>query len=347
MNGVRSVERALEQSRDCAEPLDAVVEDRLGAVGSVSTVAVARWMTGDDPERARQVVRESWPIFGELAAQGVLPLQEVMKRCLYWSGEAEAVVRQIAAELQIPQDVCALATGMVQRSLSVTVVRICESFEAERKRTEEERARREQELAFMATHDSLTKLPNRTLILDRLEQMLVRSNQNRMPVAAFFIDLDDFKSINDSFGHGAGDELLRSVAQRLAGVVRDVDTLGRLSGDEFVLLASETSLAAGPKAVAERLLDALRAPFELAEAETPLVVTASIGIEMGEQASARELLGNADVAMYRAKWAGKNRYFLLERGDGLANGRGRAHGSKPLEVVRETGTRRLSDRSWS
>ena len=109
----------------------------------------------------------------------------------------------------------------------------------------------------MATHDALTGLPNRTLILDRTEQMLARARRHQTPVAALFIDIDNFKSINDTLGHDAGDELLRAIAQRLDGVVRDTDALGRLGGDEFVVIAEELSLAAGPELVAERLLEAL------------------------------------------------------------------------------------------
>ena len=140
----------------------------------------------------------------------------------------------------------------------------------------------------MATHDALTGLPNRTLILDRVEQMLVRSRRHQTPVAALFIDLDNFKSINDTLGHGAGDELLRAVAARLDGVVRDTDALGRLGGDEFVVVAEELSLAAGPELIAERLLEALKEPFKLeGEHETDLTVTASIGIAMGDRALRR------------------------------------------------------------
>jgi diguanylate cyclase (GGDEF)-like protein len=170
------------------------------------------------------------------------------------------------------------------------------------------------ELAFMATHDALTGLPNRTLILDRTEQMLVRSRRSQAPVAALFIDLDNFKSINDTLGHDAGDELLRAVAARLDGVVRATDALGRLGGDEFVVIAEDLSLAAGPELVAERLLEALKQPFTLGEGDeaTTVTVTASVGIAAGDRLSAGDLLRDADIAMYRAKWDGKNRYVVFE-----------------------------------
>ncbi len=203
---------------------------------------------------------------------------------------------------------------MLQRSLDVTLVRMGESFEAERRRAHEELDRQQEELSFMATHDSLTGLPNRALIIDRLGHMLGRSRRHRTPVAALFIDLDNFKSINDSLGHAAGDELLRAVAARLQGVVRESDALGRLGGDEFVVVADELSLAAGPELIAERLLDALKQPFHLTGHEdTPLTVTASVGVAAaGGEGTAGELLRDADIAMYRAKWDGKNRYVIFE-----------------------------------
>jgi diguanylate cyclase (GGDEF)-like protein len=295
--------------------LDAMVEDSFARVGTVSTVAVARWMAGEDPEVAREVGQESWQIFGQLAAQRAAPLNEVTKRCLRWCDAADDVVRETAAELDLSPEVLLQALAMLQRSLNVTLVRMCESFEAERQRADQELGRRQEELAFMATHDALTGLPNRTLILDRIEQMLARSRRNQTPVAALFIDLDNFKSINDTLGHGAGDELLRAVAARLDGVVRAADGLGRLGGDEFVVVAEELSLAAGPELIAERLLEALKEPFKLgASKETPLTVTASIGIAAGDRTAAGDLLRDADIAMYRAKWDGRNRYVVFESG---------------------------------
>jgi len=142
--------------------------------------------------------------------------------------------------------------------------------------------------------------------------MLARSRRNKAPAAALFIDLDNFKDINDTLGHAAGDQLLRKVAERFDGAIRDTDALGRLGGDEFVVVSEELALDAGPELVAERLLEALAHPFQLGEDEkTRVVVTASIGIAMAERSTAEELLRNADIAMYRAKWEGKNRYAVF------------------------------------
>jgi diguanylate cyclase (GGDEF)-like protein len=309
---VDGIRRRNDESGIVLEPM---VEESFVKVGTVSTVAVARWMAGEGPEVAREVGQESWNIFGQLAAQRAAPLNEVTKRCLRWRDAAADVVREAVRHLELPETVLERALSMLQRSMDVTLVRMCQSFEAERRRAHEELSRRQEELAFMATHDALTGLPNRTLILDRVEQMLVRARRNQTPVAALFVDLDNFKGINDTLGHGVGDQLLRAVAARLEGVVRDIDALGRLGGDEFVVVAEGMSLAAGPELIAERLLAALKQPFKLKGAEdTRLIVTASVGVAMGDRATAEELLRDADIAMYRAKWEGKNGYVVFESG---------------------------------
>jgi diguanylate cyclase (GGDEF)-like protein len=305
----------LRRNEESGVVLEPIVEESFVKVGAVSTVAVARWMGGEGAEVAREVGQESWSIFGQLAAQRAAPLNEVTKRCLRWRDAAADVVEELVRELSLPATVLDRVLSMLQRSLDVTLVRMCQSFEDERQRAHEELSRRQEELAFMATHDALTGLPNRTLILDRVEQMLVRARRSQTPVAALFVDLDNFKSINDTLGHGVGDELLRAVTSRLGGAVRDIDALGRLGGDEFVVVAEGMSLAAGPELIAERLLDALKQPFILEGAEgTRLIVTASVGVAMGDRATAEELLRDADIAMYRAKWEGKNGYVVFESG---------------------------------
>ena len=288
--------------------LDEAVEESFQRVGMASTAAVASWMSGQGLEAAREVGMETWHIFGQLAADRVAPLQEVLKRCLRWRDAAADVLHQSASELGVGAQELSVALAALQRTLDITLIQVGEFFETERHNADEQ-------LAFLATHDPLTGLPNRTLILDRVEQMLARSRRGQTPVAALFVDLDNFKSINDTLGHGAGDELLQAVAARLDGVVRATDAFGRLGGDEFVVVTEELSLEAGPELIAARLLEALKPPFKLgAGKQTRVTVTASVGIASGEHVSAEELLRDADIAMYRAKWDGKNRHVVFETG---------------------------------
>jgi diguanylate cyclase (GGDEF)-like protein/PAS domain S-box-containing protein len=174
-----------------------------------------------------------------------------------------------------------------------------------------ERKEAEDLLAHRAVHDPLTGLANRTLILDRADQMLVRGRRGQHPVAALFIDLDNFKEVNDTLGHEAGDKLLRAVAARFSATVRGSDTVGRLGGDEFVVLADALEPATGPEQLAERLRDVLREPFLLDGLKGTLSITASIGIAEGDRITADELLRDADIALYRAKAMGKDRAALF------------------------------------
>jgi diguanylate cyclase (GGDEF)-like protein len=309
------VEAMLARTQGSGCQLDATVEERFARVGTVSTIAVARWMSGEGAEVARDVGQEAWQIFGQLASQRAAPLNEVTKRCLRWCDAAREIVHECAHALELEPAVLEEALAMLQRSLNVTLVRMCESFESERQSADDELEHRQRELAFLATHDTLTGLPNRTLILDRVEQLMMRARRDKTPLAALFIDLDNFKAINDSLGHAAGDELLQAVASRLTAAVRDSDAVGRMGGDEFVVIASELSFPVGPELIAERLLEALDQPFKLAgRAQNCLRVTASVGIAAGDRESAEELLRDADVAMYQAKWDGRHRYVLFEAG---------------------------------
>jgi diguanylate cyclase (GGDEF)-like protein len=170
------------------------------------------------------------------------------------------------------------------------------------------------ELRHQALHDSLTGLPNRELIMDRIGQLLARSRRNGTIARAMYVDLDDFKNVNDTLGHAAGDQLLLAVAERLVAALRDVDTIGRMGGDEFVVLIEGGSLHTGPELVAERLLEVMRQPFELDMVPMPLTVTASVGVAIGDRSSPGELLRDADVALYLAKAAGKNCYEVFRPG---------------------------------
>ena len=176
-----------------------------------------------------------------------------------------------------------------------------------------ERKKFEALLAHRALHDPLTGLANRQLILDRAEQMLERARRSGAPVAALFIDLDNFKDSNDSLGHGAGDKLLQLVAGRLLGILRSGDTVGRLGGDEFVILAEGVSFSQIPEMIAERVHEVLRPAFHIPGIDDmTITVSASIGIAVGDRPSAEELLRDADIALYRAKGAGRDQSVLFE-----------------------------------
>ena len=175
-----------------------------------------------------------------------------------------------------------------------------------------ERKALEERLRHHAFHDTLTGLPNRALVLDRGEGMLARARRGSSMVAALFVDLDGFKHVNDTFGHPAGDRVLKTIADRLEGVVREQDTVGRLGGDEFVVLIEPGAHNVPPYLLVERLLSVLREPIELEEGGKVLSVTASIGLAVGRGDSIEELLRDADFAMYEAKRAGRGRYILFE-----------------------------------
>jgi diguanylate cyclase (GGDEF)-like protein len=170
-----------------------------------------------------------------------------------------------------------------------------------------------EQLSYQALHDTLTTLPNRALVIDRAELMLARARRQDTPIATMFIDVDGFKQVNDTFGHSAGDQYLQTIATRLSSVIRETDTVGRLGGDEFVVLVEGETLVAGAELVAERLLAVLRQPLELDGAlGRPQSCSASIGVAVGQRATAEQLLHDADLAMYEAKQAGKDCYVLFE-----------------------------------
>ncbi|GAA0681179.1 hypothetical protein GCM10009104_02140 [Marinobacterium maritimum] len=164
----------------------------------------------------------------------------------------------------------------------------------------------EAQIVRQAYYDELTELPNRTLLSDRLNLAIATANRDEQIIALLFVDLDRFKYVNDSMGHEYGDDLLKQVAYRLNGCVRDTDTVARFGGDEFVILLHNIKSEADASYVAHKLIEALSTPFILAERE--IIIGASIGIAMhpGDADTAETLIRNADLAMYKAKQSGRN-----------------------------------------
>jgi diguanylate cyclase len=178
-----------------------------------------------------------------------------------------------------------------------------------------ERKTLEQRLEFWAFHDPLTRLPNRSLFMDRFEQALARGERQGNKIAVMFVDLDDFKEVNDSLGHETGDRVLVAVAHCLRACLKPTDTAARLGGDEFTVLMEDVEDVRGAVRVAERILEELRAFITLGELE--MDVGASIGIVLGSGGAhdrPGDLLRKADVALYMAKGRGKAGYKVFYPG---------------------------------
>jgi diguanylate cyclase (GGDEF)-like protein/PAS domain S-box-containing protein len=173
-----------------------------------------------------------------------------------------------------------------------------------------ERKSWENRIYQLAYSDSLTGLPNRLLLRDRLEHAMAAADRNRSLVGVLFFDLDHFKAINDSYGHHVGDQLLRRIAERTRGCVREIDTVCRLGGDEFVVVLPELREAADAAAVARKLLSTLSEPYPIDERALSITPTLGISVYPRDGADADTLVRNADAAMYHAKESGKNRYWF-------------------------------------
>lgn len=184
---------------------------------------------------------------------------------------------------------------------------------AEEKRRQEDLAEKNLQLYQLAHHDTLTGLPNRDLLFDRLEHAMVRARRRGGRIALLFLDLDRFKTINDSLGHPVGDQVLQAVARRLRDSIRETDTVARLSGDEFILLLEDIRKPDDAVMVAEKILDLLAQPFSVAGHEMSLSISIGSSLFPEDGETATELIRNADTAMYRAKEGGRNCYQRYQR----------------------------------
>ncbi len=202
---------------------------------------------------------------------------------------------RVFERFSMPQKVAGLAVGRVWSFRDVT-----------------ERKRAEETIRQHAFRDDLTGLPNRTLFHDRLAQALAQARRHGRPLAVLFLDVDRFKNINDTLGHGAGDELLRALAERLARAVREGDTVARMGGDEFVALVGDLKRAEDAGRVAESLLAIVRQPLVVADRE--LRVTASVGASLfpSDGEDPETLVRSADLALYQAKERGRDTYQIYE-----------------------------------
>ena len=237
-----------------------------------------------------------WPATGEGSGLHPLPVADVLAR-LVGEGSAEVDCTHVRDD-GVPVEL-ALAVAPVEGGIMAVAADISG------------RKALEAQLAHSALHDGLTNLPNRVLLLDRLEVALARAARSGVPVAVLYLDLDRFKVVNDSLGHGTGDKLLVAVAARLRDVARVGDTVARVGGDEFVVCCEGLDGEDDATAMAARMCEAVAEPVVLDGVE--LFVTTSVGIAVAEAGQdAATLLRDADAALYRAKERGKNRAEVFD-----------------------------------
>jgi diguanylate cyclase (GGDEF)-like protein len=179
------------------------------------------------------------------------------------------------------------------------------------------RKKAEGKLRLLATHDVLTGLPNRALLYDRFDTALANAQRKNKKVAIMSLDLDRFKTVNDTLGHDVGDKLLVSATGRLTSMLRKVDTVARMGGDEFVLLLWEVDQKDDAIKVAQKILEGFRQPFIIDEKKLNITVSIGVAIYPEDGKDIKDLLKNSDELLYRAKESGRDRYQLCDGNDNL------------------------------
>ena len=248
---------------------------------SIVGQSLAELWSGEDAEKLRMFLAE----VAATPAGTVGPIELLLSR-----GSRRCVLESVGSNLTQDPAVAGLALNF--RDIS-------------------ERKALEEQLRQLAFHDPLTLLANRNLFRDRVQHALALAQRGDSSVAVMFLDLDNFKNVNDSLGHDAGDRLLQAVAQRIVKTTRSSDTVARLGGDEFAVLVEGIASQRDAERLADALIDTHNLPFTLDGIEVR--VTASIGVALSSaDGSAETLLSNADIAMYHAKSAGKNRHVTFQ-----------------------------------
>ncbi len=161
---------------------------------------------------------------------------------------------------------------------------------------------------YRASHDDLTGLPDRSLLMDRLRQTIKQAKRHHNKAAVLFIDLDNFKPVNDTYGHKNGDKVLKIIARRFKKHLRQIDTVARLGGDEFVIVFNSIKQTSDINEVLEKLIDAVNKPISIDQAEVKMTMSIGISVYPDDAVKTKDLLDYADIAMYRAKDAGRNMY---------------------------------------
>jgi diguanylate cyclase (GGDEF)-like protein len=271
--------------------------------------------------------RKDWPMLGRVLEKGLAQISEAERAAMIarWIPLTDIAWWQ-RPEVQRVLGIAAIGTGLLMgglllwnRALRRAVAQRTDALQKELA----ERQRLETRLRTLAEHDPLTGLMNRAALTEALRRSLALAARQKWAVAVVFIDLDKFKAVNDSMGHAAGDELLRQIASRLQGCLRESDLLGRLGGDEFIVVAE--ALHDGPRNAIEltdKLLMQIKRPFLVEGRSLAMGFSAGISIFPGDGETPETLIANADAAMYQAKEQGRFRATLFQGGTPAASGGG-------------------------
>jgi diguanylate cyclase (GGDEF)-like protein len=297
-----------ERSPEAASAADLRVQNDILRTTEMSTFGMVQYLSDgqlQNADHARFIAAT-----GKAPLRDTIVLAELTKLYLYWRDTTIAALTEDAAALGLEADVTNEIVAIVRGASDGSIVRMTKEFDAERGRLQRELAIEQARLEHHAFHDALTGLPNRRLFFDRLSHALDLSNRHQSGIGLLFVDVDQFKSVNDRFGHDVGDRVLVEVAERLIRTAREADTVARLGGDEFIVLFEQLH---DPQdegiALAERIGNALAEPIATSELE--LHVSASIGIAVTTcGGDADRIIRRADDAMYVAKREGPGKYHL-------------------------------------
>jgi diguanylate cyclase (GGDEF)-like protein len=304
--GVALQERSDDVGRLVDERFARDLKGHAFVAARLGTFLIGRWLATD--QAASDQDEDLLAQQGHQALVEDTVLSSVAKAYFAWRDLTCQVLAEEAGRLGVGDDLLALAIDVVRLSCDGSLVRIVHQFDVTRRELQHKLDEEQATLAHRALHDQLTGLPNRSLLIDRLDQASGALLRRKNSAMLLYLDLDNFKAINDRFGHAAGDCLLVEVAQRLQQLVRSGDTVARMGGDEFVVLAQDLDdPAVSARSLAERIHLAMRAP--VAVGERHLYTSVSIGIAPVEPGVDPELcMAQADAAMYQAKRGGPARY---------------------------------------
>jgi diguanylate cyclase (GGDEF)-like protein len=306
--------------RDPQELVEDAVQQVLAALGADAVAyvergrqpgeLVARALRGAKPDAELATVAPGSPVFQVLESGQRFAAERAVLSFGWARGASATAIVPVPGDSSVRGALCVIWRS---RSFGPEDINFLDAAAAVLT-TGLQRVSSEERLAFLAQFDSLTGLPNRALLADRFSQMIEQTRRRGLILGVLFVDLDDFKMVNDTLGHAAGDELLKEAACRLQASVRPGDTVARISGDEFALVLADLANQEDAALVAQKIIDRLAAPFSLSGQE--MFVTASVGIASfpADGDNAEALLGAADAAMYRAKQSGRNafQFFTAE-----------------------------------